>query len=243
MTPIRDDDANGEDFSRVIPLRRRNERATVAKPGRLQPTGGIWDPDAPVAQLTERSLWDPTDEEHGLRRRKPAPAAEAPAADAAVRSGSASRSRDRTLAARLRVFVWALAIAIACAAVLIVAHGRASRPHPAATHRAAAPATKVNAAQPGHGRAPTVASHRRDERPSPARTPAGRARSGASRHGVALVRQRPAAPVRSSSAIDATSVVSPPPAASQSMSSASQSASSTASGPAASPCVPGTLGC
>jgi hypothetical protein len=56
MTPPRDEDANSGDFAPVIPLRRRQQDPEAAAPiEKIEPDSrGIWDPDTPIADLTER---------------------------------------------------------------------------------------------------------------------------------------------------------------------------------------------
>jgi len=56
MTPPRDEDANSGDFAPVIPLRRRQQDPEAAAPTeKIEPDSrGIWDPDTPIADLTER---------------------------------------------------------------------------------------------------------------------------------------------------------------------------------------------
>src|SRR5580693_5906700 len=57
MTPPHDEDAPCDDFAPVIPLRRRQPDPDPTTP--TENTGpdspGIWDPDAPLADLTTRS--------------------------------------------------------------------------------------------------------------------------------------------------------------------------------------------
>ena len=56
VTPPRDEDANSGDFAAVIPLRRRQQPPDAAEATEtIEPDSrGIWDPDAPIVDLTER---------------------------------------------------------------------------------------------------------------------------------------------------------------------------------------------
>jgi hypothetical protein len=142
MTPRRDEDANSGDFAPVIPLRRRQPGTdtAVAIENPEPDARGIWDPDAPIADLTERPppRNKPTPTDLLARPTASADEADTPGDEttAAVPRGKSPRNARR----RLAQLTAALAV-LATAAVIVALAGGA---HPRATHAATITPTRVS---------------------------------------------------------------------------------------------------
>jgi hypothetical protein len=235
MTPTRDEDANSENFSSVIPLRRRTQGANVtALPGALErPAAGIWGPDAPVVDLPERSLWDTSDATTELPLRKRQPARPVGTTEATVTRPTGPSSRVSWRASRPRALALAAAFAAvaACAALFVSGLSGASRPHAAPLPTAAATSSTPPAAAPQeHAPAARASASRGHDATAAVRT--APTRTTARRH-VALTTSRHTPTQRPSTTF--TAVVSHAKSAPATVGAAR---SDNVDG-----CVPGELGC
>jgi hypothetical protein len=243
-TPPRDHDPAAEDFAPVIPLRRR-QFGTDASPAldREPGGGGLWDPDAPPASLTERR---PPRQPQGLAL--PASLAGNPA----TRTGHAQASPQATGARRfatrrrgLELIAPACSILAVAAIALAVSGGGHHSPNPdlakapptIASRHAAMNATPP--AQPERRTQLAAASTRRRARAHGNRSHRTAARTPgvvASTH-VALTATTPDEPTTPTEA--APTATQPPPTAHRAVGDleAARRRAATAA------CVPGELGC
>jgi len=249
MTPPRDPDAPTQDFAPVIPLRRRQpdgETTTPAVDGEGG-RGGIWDPDAPPTNLTERR--QPHDPPTSALTTASAANLDSSAsqhtdmAPAARPAGTAHRSRRRHR--RIAAACGALATAPALALTFALAGSGHPHPHQLAKVplRVATEHTATNAATATRPkRRPHRVESRNDlrSRAHPKRerkTPAGKATLAASTH-----TSLPEAP-----AVQSPTLAAPPTQTAQASTQTAQTphlADGTAkSRAAAAACVPGELGC
>jgi len=235
MTTTRDEGANSENFSSVVPLRRRTAGATVtALPGALdRPPAGIWDPDAPIVDLPERSLWDTPDATPELPLRKRQPASPAGATEVTVTRAVGPASRVRWRASRPRALALSAAVAavVACVALLVSGLSGAGRPHASPLRAAVTTGSTPPPAAP-QKRTPVAraSASRGDRATAAALTPPARRTTW--RH-VPLTRPRHAVAQRPSATFTAVvSHATSPPAT-----------GATARSEYADGCVPGGLGC
>jgi len=191
MTFTRDEDANSDDFARVIPLRRRAQSIARTPPIETHgpPARDIWDPNAPVAGLAQRaSLWEsPTATE--LLVRAPAPPRQARQDASAHSTAAPPGTITPPRARRLRVLAWTLptAGALALAIVVIAApHRRVALPA-----KAAANTTSSSPGRPFVAGGPTRVSTR-PYRPSRRPHTSGEAQATRPRGTVVHARRSPA---------------------------------------------------
>ena len=141
MTPPRDEDANSGDFAAVIPLRRRQPHADTAVAIELaEPDArGIWDPDAPIADLTERPTPREKPTATDLLARPTANAGEAdtPGHDTTTAVPPGRSPRD----ARRRLAQLTAACAVLATVAVVVAFAGGARPR--ASHAATVTRTHV----------------------------------------------------------------------------------------------------
>jgi hypothetical protein len=247
MTPPRDEDGTSDNFATVIPLRRRQlDVETPAVTGTLEPDSrGLWDSNAPIPGLPERSSRSEQPPAPELPARSPQGLdyIDPNAGEAIPRHSSRSRRRLRR---RLALAASAAAILAATAAALIVAASWGARPH--ADH----PATSRSASTPG----PAVADTRPTRTVTTTHAPSSKPKTGVRSHRAARHRHRPAihrhaavststragasnAPVGAS--LSAVSTAQPPSPLGHTK--APVVSSRTPGSGAASSCVPGELGC
>ena len=141
MTPPRDEDANSGDFAPVIPLRRRQPDAdnAVATKNPEPDARGIWDPDAPIADLTERPrpLKKTTTTELLARPTANACEADTPGHETTAAVPPAKSPRH----ARRRLAQLTAACGVLATAAVVVALAGGARPR--ATHTATITPTRV----------------------------------------------------------------------------------------------------
>jgi hypothetical protein len=232
MTPTRDEDANSENFSTVVPLRRRTEDAAAwtRRTPRQLPASDIWDPDDDqITELPKRSLWDPT-AELPLRKRQPESPADADEASDAHRAGPAGRFTWG--ASPLRALALLAAGAAATASVALVLSGLSGATRPQAAPLQAATTTGSSPPAPAreeHTPAARTSTSRGHSATAAART--APPRTTARRH-VALKPPRHAATQRPSTFAVVVSHAATAPATAE-----------TARSDDADACVPGGLGC
>ena len=251
MTPPHDHDADTAEFAPVIPLRRRQHNTD--NPGATQTVEadrpGIWDPDAPLAGLTQRPSARDQHATDPLER--PVASADGPA-ERGESATPAARRRARAgshrLARRPAQIATGCAVLAATAAVLALA----GRPHPTRTATVTLPGAhgqqKIHAARPH-----TTSGQATTERKPRAHRLAAKhvAYSRPTRNPSRKLRTHP---VTVATAVQAPKpvVVSDPPTTGRPPANATPPAhTQTASIPhhagqshnAASQCVPGELGC
>lgn len=232
MSPTRDEDANNENFSTVVPLRRRAENAAArTRRTRQLPASDIWDPDDdPITELPERSLWNPT-AELPLRKRQPASPAGTGGPSDTHHAGPAGRFTWGASPRRALALLAAGAAAATCVALVLSGLSGATRPHAAPLRAATTTGSSFPAAVPEEhppaARTSTSRAHRATATAGTAPT-----RTTARRH-VALTPPRHATAQRPSTTF--TAVVKHATSA--------PATAETARSDDADGCVPGGLGC
>ena len=170
MTPPHDHDADTHEFAPVIPLRRRqhdtdNPRATQTLEADRP---GIWDPDAPLAGLTQRVSARHT----AGPLERPVASADRPAerSDRATPvAGRRARAGSHRLTRRRAQIAAGCAVLAATAAVLAVALAAPDgRPHPTRTATVTPPGAlgqrKIHATQPPTTSSPAITKRRHHPR-------------------------------------------------------------------------------